>query len=66
MQKIEAVLRQVMRHGMIFHPWLVTSGGEVVGQVPDLFDQYLMKAHLYFKENHDGKVRAPETIPPAA
>jgi hypothetical protein len=66
LEKVKAVLLLVMRHGMTFRPWLVTRDGEVVGELPCLADDHLMRAHRFYKENHDAKrVQAPETNPAA-
>jgi hypothetical protein len=48
----------IIRHGMVFKPRLVTSGGKVVGYVPELLEAYFMKCQILHKENGDEKSAA--------
>jgi hypothetical protein len=68
MQGIEVLLRDVLRRGMIFRPWLVTEKGEVVGRVPDNLELYLMKGNRAYRDHRDRKHEQvpPPTTAPAA
>jgi hypothetical protein len=59
LEQVKAMFKQVMSHGMEFRPWLVAVDGEVVGQVPDKLDGYLMQCHRYYKDSQH-EVFAPD------
>ena len=67
MEQIGVLLRDVLRRGTVFRPWLVTNNGEVVGRVPDNLELYLMKANRHYRDNRDihVEIQPPPTAPAA-
>jgi hypothetical protein len=64
MKLIEVLLKNALRRGMVFRPWLVTNDGEVVGRVPDNLELYLMKANRHYRDRHV-EIQPPPTAPAA-
>jgi hypothetical protein len=52
------IFLEIIRHGMVFKPRLVTSGGKIVGYVPELLEAYFMKCQILRRENGDEKSAA--------